>query len=132
MTGETPEVRSDKRKPREQGEQREQREKREKKGKKGEKNVMTMQKISLFTFTEIVPSPSRSKRPNAARISCSFAPENLFFVFLLFFYHFTLNLRSYSVEKFSGVSDPLPISSLFFKMTLYAHSLHLAWSSLPM
>ena len=45
---------------------------------------MTTQKISLFTFTEIVPSPSRSKRPNAARISCSFAPENLFFVILLF------------------------------------------------
>ena len=47
-----------------------------------------MQKISLFTFTEIVPSPSRSKRPNAARISCSFAPENLFF-FWYFFYSFT-------------------------------------------
>ena len=70
-------------------EQREKREKKErkkerKKEKKGEKSVMTMQKISLFTFTEIVPSPSRSKRPNAARISCSFAPENLFFVILLF------------------------------------------------
>ena len=61
--------------------------------------MVTTQKISLFTFTEIVPSPSRSKRPNAARISCSFAPENLFFVFLLFFYHFTLNLRSSSVLR---------------------------------
>ena len=85
--------------------------------------MVTTQKISLFTFTEIVPSPSRSKRPNAARISCSFAPENLFFVFLLFFYHFTLNLRSSSVEKFSGVSDPLPISSLFFKTSMLTHSI---------
>ena len=85
--------------------------------------MVTTQKISLFTFTEIVPSPSRSKRPNAARISCSFAPENLFFVFLLFFYHFTLNLRSSSVEKYSGVSDPLPISSLFFKISMHTHSI---------